>query len=214
MFYQQSIPSYGMTKKSYVKVSLSRIDIPAKVKKSPLKKKKVVQKKVQKVQKRSVVDPSDIDIDDLFGSVKTSKVVTKKKKRIDRKRLAQIAKSIQIPQQNSISSSSIKKDTTTKEAKSASSAQQVNQYLAKIHAIVYDHFFPPQNTQGYKAKVLLIVSALGKMIDFKVLEYSGNEALDSEVKEIKSRLKTVLFPTSPTGTTQRITIILKPEDKE
>jgi protein TonB len=82
---------------------------------------------------------------------------------------------------------------TCEELEQASSGSEVNEYLAKIQAIVYQHFNVPPNTQGQSAKAVIELDALGRMTDFRVLSYSSSEALNKEVDKIKERLKNVVF---------------------
>jgi len=71
--------------------------------------------------------------------------------------------------------------------KNTSSANEVNEYFAKIQALVYEYFEPPQNSQGYSVRAVIELSALGKFIDFRILDYSANIALNEECDKIKDR---------------------------
>ncbi|NPA66573.1 MAG: TonB C-terminal domain-containing protein [Epsilonproteobacteria bacterium] len=215
LFVQNNIQKYGFEKKKYFSVS---IDIKQNIKKTIPKKatkKKTITKK-KKIKKKQVVDPTiseDIAVDDLFDTVWTKKVTPSKKIKRDHKKLAQIEETFsyeKIEKKEPLQQNSQK----TKEESKSSSAEVVNKYLATIHAIVYEHFFPPQNTQGLEVKVVIELSSLGKMLDFRVLNYSTNSLLNQEVDQIKQRLKTVLFPKNPNNTKARVIIILKPQDKE
>lgn len=95
-----------------------------------------------------------------------------------------------------------------KEQKAASTAQEVNEYLAKIQAIVYQYFHVPANTQGHSVKSVIELNALGKMIDFRILNYSQSSALNAEVDKIKERLKNVVFPVNPQNRSSRTVVIL------
>jgi len=46
-------------------------------------------------------------------------------------------------------------------------------------------------------KAVIELSAYGKVLDFRILTYSGNEALNQECDLIKDRLIGVLFPSNP-----------------
>ena len=100
----------------------------------------------------------------------------------------------------------IKKIEITSE--SASTSPDVNEYLAKIQAIVYQYFHVPSNSQGNSVKTVIELNSLGKVIDFRVLTYSANESLNSEVDRIGERLKYVVFPKNPQNKSSRTIIIL------
>ena len=220
LFAKQKQHTYGLTKKNYISISLETL--PQKTQRNHTKKvakKKKVKKKVQ--HKRESVDAvsEDIDVDSLFNNVWTKKIDTKRKKKpkIDAKRIAEIQKSVEISKERASNGFAMKKrveDTHKKSNKAASSAEEVNEYSAKIHAIVYDHFFPPPNTQGHQVKAVIELSPLGKVLDFRILNYSANEALNEEVDSIKERIRSVVFPKNPHNESARVVIILKPEEKE
>ena len=96
--------------------------------------------------------------------------------------------------------------------KSASTANEVNEYLAKIQAIVYQYFYPPDNSQGNSIRAVIKLSSIGKVIDFRILNYSGNDSLNKECDKIKERLISVMFPINPKSKTESYTIILKSEE--
>ena len=216
LFAEKKLHTYGLTKKNYISISLKTIPIKAKSSSH----KKVAMKKTHKksVKKRDKVDPvsENVDVDSLFSNVWTKKVDThiKKKRRVDTKRLAEIEKSISTPDVDEIDSQKSISHSKNKKAKAASSAEEVNEYSAKIHAIVYDHFFPPPNSEGEQVKAVIELSPLGKMLDFRILNYSGSEALNEEVDQIKDRIKNIIFPKNPANENARVMIILKPEAKE
>ena len=90
----------------------------------------------------------------------------------------------------------------------ASSGDEVNEYLAKINALVYQYFHPPENSQGHSVKALIEISAIGKVKDFRILNYSSNENLNIECEKIKSRLMSVVFPRNPQSKSSRTIVIL------
>lgn len=219
MFKKNSTPTYGLEKKNYISISLQTVPTLHATNKSVAKSKHKKKQKPKK-KKRTSVDAvdEDIDVDSLFSNVWTKKVNThvRKKPKLDAKRIAQIEKDIDI--KSEISESGTKKLSSegekNKNEKALLSGEEVNEYLAKIHAIVYKHFFPPANTEGQEVKAVIELSPLGKMLDFRVLNYSVSEALNEEADRIKERLRGVLFPKNPQARSERIVIILKPENKE
>ncbi len=217
LFYSQELKSYGLEKKTYISISLESVPLQY----LPQKEKPLHKKKTKKKSKRKSVDVvnEDIDVDSLFDNVWTKKVDTKRKPRpkVDARRIQEIQKSIAL--EDLIASNGKKREKTSKEGKNqekkaTSSGDEVNQYLAKIHAIVYEYFIPPANTQGYVVRAVIELSPLGKVLDFRINDYSGSEALNEEAKRVKERVKNVMFPKNPENETARIIVILKPEEKE
>lgn len=198
--------SYALHKDNYVSVS---IELP-KVKNSASKSiKKVAVTEVATTKELS----ENVDVNDLFSNVWTKKVRKKKAKPVNSKRLQQIQKKIKTVEKKSVQSLSEQAEKledmhSNSEDMKSSSGSEVNEYFAKIQAIVYQHFIVPPNTEGESAKCVIELNALGKMIDFRILTYSSNEALNEEVDKIKERLRSVIFPVNPNKTSTRTTIIL------
>jgi len=197
MFSSSKIKMYALQKDNYISVS---IDIP---------KKQEIKKSKQKPNIKPIapVETPKINIGNLFSDVYTKKINHKKtkpkkiKKQIN-KRLQEALNRSKISQKKefSVKPNEIKKAT--------SSGSEVNEYLAKIQAIVYQHFSPPQNTQGNSVKCVIELDAFGKMIDFRVLGYSSNDLLNEEVDKVKGRLKGVVFPQNPQHKSSRMVVIL------
>lgn len=223
--------TYGMHKEKFVSISLEDIPKPKVIKtqKKQIKEpeKKIVEQPKPEVKqktkpKRKQVDAisQNVDVDSLFSNVWTKKVnnKTKKKKNKDIKRIQEIDKKLSSIVNNMdkklVGTKQVHKKTHTKAAKAGSTGEEVNKYLAKIHAIVYDHFYPPANSQGNVIKAVIVLSPFGKVIDFRVLNYSASSALNKEADRIFSRLKNVIFPVNPNNEKTRVIIVLKPEQKE
>ncbi|MEA2100787.1 MAG: TonB C-terminal domain-containing protein [Campylobacterota bacterium] len=151
----------------------------------------------------SSVENAQVNIDDLFSDVWTKKITKKKpkKKNIDKQRIKDIQKKIVVKKDKSVKQSinkdKIKNMLESEENKKSSTANEVNEYLAKIQAIVYNHFMPPPNSQGHTVKAVIELSAIGKMLDFRIITYSSNQALNQECDKMKARLLGVLFPVNP-----------------
>jgi len=136
------------------------------------------------------------------------------KNKLNCKRISEIQKQIKLQKNNEVKPLVKTDEQLEKKNKSInaeSSANEVNEYLAKIQAIVYKHFNVPPNTEGNRVKTLITLDPFGKMLDFKVLTYSASKALNNEVDRIKERLKNVVFPMNPSGktTTTIVTLISK-----
>lgn len=198
--------SFGLKKDTYISISL---DTP-----------KIKSYKQKKVQKKAIVQEvstpkKDVDINNLFSDVWTKKIVQKKEKPKEQnsKRLLDIQKKIQTTKENDVESISQKVNNldsvdTKSEADSSSTAEQVNEYLAKIQAIVYQYFKVPVNSAGSSVKTVIELNSLGKVLDFRVLSYSNNEALNREADRMKERLLSVIFPENPEHRSSNTIIIL------
>jgi protein TonB len=195
LFSKQNSKMYALKKDTYVSVSL--VNVPKETKKSNKKIIKPIEKESPAVEEKVV------DIGELFSDVWTKDINLEKKqvKKVNNKRLELIRKKIK-PTKNKTtkktqeSSDTLAKSLADKNIKS-STGDEVNEYLAKIQAIVYKHFYPPSNSEGHTVKAVIELSALGKVIDFRILTYSSNAALNDECNKIRDRLLGVLFPINP-----------------
>jgi len=203
LFSSQEKKSYALTKKNYVSVSIIN---PKKISK--------FSSSVSASQSTSKSVSKDIDVNDLFSDVWTQKIAHKPKtKKVNSKRIQDIAKKIKVSDTNDVNSLSekIKKIDESKDnqdKKSVSAASEVNEYLAKIQSIVYQYFNVPPNTEGYSVKTIIELDSLGRLIDFRVLNYSANVALNDEVDKIKDRLKNVVFPKNPHNSSSKTIVVL------
>ena len=198
LFSSNKINSFALQKDNYISVSLD-ISLPE-IKKYT---KKSVKSKI-KIDNAVAMPDQEVDVENLFDSVWTKNINTKKrkKKKTDNKRLQEIQKRVKTIKDNSVKDISkivenIDKISSESENSSASTSNEVNEYLAKIQAIVYKHFYPPSNSEGHTVKAVIELSALGKVIDFRILTYSSNAALNDECNKIRERLLGVLFPINP-----------------
>ena len=200
--------NFAIKKDNYISVSI----VTPKVVSNSVK--KSVQKKI-KQESVTPVKTKEINIDNLFSDVwtKSIKKTEKTVKKINTRRLQEIQKKISKSDKNIVESISQKvknidaPKVDTKSSKT-STASEVNEYLAKIQALVYEYFYPPQNSQGNSVKAVIELSAIGKVYDFRILRYSSNSELNSECDKIKERLSTVVFPKNPDNTSGTYIIIL------
>ncbi len=190
------IKNYALHKNNFVSISLENI-----VTKSVAKKKSRI-KKVHPLVKPVDIPSENIDVNNLFSDVWTKKISKKKPKPQDIKRLAQLSQQVPLSQKNEHLTKE-KEDVPT-----SSNAQEVNEYFAKIQAIVYEHFNVPPNSQGNSVKVVIELSSIGKLIDFRILNYSANDALNEEARRIKKRLLHVVFPIHPENKSTKTIVIL------
>ena len=200
--------NFAIKKDNYISVSI----VTPKVVSSGAK--KSVQKKIKQ---ENVTPPKtkEINIDNLFSDVWTKSIKTteKKVKKTNNRRLQEIQKKITKSDKNIVESISQKVKHTNApkvndKSSKTSTATEVNEYLAKIQALVYEHFYPPQNSQGNSVKAVIELSAIGKVYDFRILRYSSNTELNSESDKIKDRLTSVVFPKNPDNSSGTYIIIL------
>ncbi len=214
MFSSKPASIFALQKDKFISVS---IEIPV----EKTKEKRVTKSKQQVVDAVDIpVEDSEIDIDDLFSDVWTQKIKKNqpKPKTINKRRIQEIQKKIAIKKDNKVQTISDKMvEISNSELKnnmqdSASTANEVNEYLAKIQALVYKYFHPPQNSQGHSVKAVINLSSIGKVLDFRILNYSANSGLNDECDKIKVRLMSVIFPINPQNKSGNYIIILKSEE--
>ncbi|MDY0117281.1 MAG: TonB C-terminal domain-containing protein [Sulfurimonadaceae bacterium] len=171
-------------------------------------------------EKSEVANVQELNIDDMFSSVWTKdiKKEIQKEKKPDTKRNQEIAKRIKTidtdtakPLAKKVEEISLDKGKDTKNEET-SSGNEVNEYQATIQALVYKHFQPPVNSSGHVVEAVIELSAVGKMIDFRIISKSSHQLLNEECDKIKNRLQSVLFPKSPKNKTERYVIKLIPEE--
>lgn len=158
------------------------------------------------------------DVSSLFSSVWTKpvdKISDKQAKTIDNNELLRLTKKIQTSTKNNVESLKEKVE-NTKFSKAdvqvtsdeSSSGQEVNEFLAKIQGEIYNNFFPPPNTAGQTAKILIRLSADGSVLDFRILSYSGDDIFNAEVDRLKNRVMMLRFPENPENKTGNYIISL------
>ncbi len=188
--------AFALVKDKYISISLDIVPVPTKKVKKTLT--------IPKEEPQSVEEVKEVDIGDLFSDVWTKDITKKKKKKkkVDNKRLELIQKKIKTSANKDVKPVSelvINNDAKVVDTqdKKSSSGDEVNEYLAKIQAIIYKYFEPPANSGGNTVKVVIELSSIGQVLDFRILSYSSNQALNQECDKIKDRLIGVLFPINP-----------------
>ncbi|ADN08829.1 TonB C-terminal domain-containing protein [Sulfurimonas autotrophica] len=201
MFNVSKTKKYGYKKENYISVSIkmtsSKHSAKKKTSKAPLPNKKAVK---------------NVDINNLFSDVWTKKINNSVKKPENKRRIEQIQKKISTTKQNNVESVTQKlnalQTSHSSTQKATSAANEVNEYLAKIQDIVYQHFNVPQNSEGNSVKTVIELDPFGKLIDFRILSYSNNEALNQEADMMKERLKNIVFPVNPKNRSSKTIVIL------
>ena len=192
MISSDKVKYFALKKDNFISVSVDISSANKSVKRS------AVQKNVAPEEKK------ELNIDNLFNSVWTQSIKPTKEvvKKVDNKRLLEIQKKIDTSDDKKVDSiseklKSIDRSKPDDQDSKASTATEVNEYLAKIQALVYEYFFPPQNSQGNSVEAVIELSAIGKVNDFRILRYSANSELNSECDKIRDRLLRVVFPEHP-----------------
>ena len=170
----------------------------------------------------STPEPVNTDVSSLFDDVWTQSAdtkVEKKVEKVDTKRLAAIEKRIKTKEtkktqkaSDTIKTLQLVKPSIEVVGASASTAPEVNKYLAKIHAQVKAKFYPPASTAGNSAKVRVKIDANGHVVSYRVIVYSGSSIFNEEVDRLKSRLNRMTFPKNPDGKSISLEIILTVEE--
>jgi len=65
-----------------------------------------------------------------------------------------------------------------------------------------------QNTQGQSVKTVIELDPFGKVLDFRVLQYSQSSVLNEEVDKMKERLLHVVFPLNPQHQNSTTVVVL------
>jgi len=212
LFSDSKVKSYGLKKDKYISISMDMTMSNA--------------NKLSNIMKDITIPDQaeeNINIDDLFSDVSTKEISKQKveQRKIDSKRYNEIARKVKTSKIKDVESITEKikslkstKSTDISDNNSAeSSADEVNEYLAKIQAIIYNHFNPPQNTQGKFAEVVIELSAIGQLVDFRIIKPSDSVSFNEELKKIKRRLQGVVFPKNPHNKNFWRTVTIK-SDKE
>ena len=193
VFKQSTLKLYALHKDTYISISIRPNKQSTKSSKKNLTKSVVHENK-----KAEPVINKNIDIGDIFSDVWTQKITKHKvKKKVNNKRVLEIGKRLKI--KDSIKKQSIleEQNKQLKENYAKSTANEVNEYYAKIQALVYSHFNPPPNSQGNIVTAYIELDPFGKVLEFKILTYSSNKALNDECDKIRKRLINVIFPVNP-----------------
>lgn len=225
--HKNSIDTFAMQEDNYISVSLDMDVITpsknsAKPDPKPTPKEEVLPEPEPQVEEiESTPDPVNTDVSSLFDDVWTQSADTKVDQKEDKeesKRLAAIEKRIKTKETKKVQKASdtiktleLVKPSIEVVGSSASTAPEVNKYLAKIHALVKSKFFPPASTEGESAKVRVELDASGHLTRYKVLVYSGSNIFNEEADRLEKRLQRMSFPENPEGKSISLDIILTVE---
>jgi outer membrane biosynthesis protein TonB len=169
---------------------------------------------VEKTPQKTEPKVEEVAISDLFSTVKPSNSPQKIKE--DRKQLSELNALEEKVLTSKRDSKLFEKAKTLDLAKAGvkvvaaaeSSGPVVNEYNAKIQGIIYTHFHPASGTEGFTARVRIVLSSDGKLASFRVISYSRSAVFNAEVDWLKERLNQVAFPSYPNGNEAIFEIIL------
>lgn len=217
LFNVQKMKRYALKKDTFISISINSIDktkkksikeVKVPSKKKVLKKESahIVHKKVKQVIDKPVINE---DIGSLFSQVATKNIVHKrreqKRRSIDKRVFEVVKKDLHPLEANKVDDSLSKRVEELKLRSSkvalvnqkASTALDINEFLAKLQAFVYDRFYPPVNSSGSSAIVRIWIGTDSKMSRFVIVAPSNNDYFDDEIKSLKQRLQSVRFPNNP-----------------
>jgi len=93
-----------------------------------------------------------------------------------------------------------------------SSGPMVNEYYAKVQGIIYSNFHPASGTEGFSARVRIVLTSDGKLESYHIISSSGSAVFNAEVDWLRERLRQVALPQNPTGDEAVFEIILTAKD--
>lgn len=175
---------------------------------------KMPQKTPEKSPQKNEVKSKEVAVSDLFSTVKTNNPPQKIKE--DKKQLSELnalEEKVLASKRDSklfekAKSLDLAKAGVKVVAAAGSSGPVVNEYNGKIQGIVYAHFHPSSGTEGFSARVRIVLSPDGKLLSYRVISYSGSSAFNAEVDWLKERLAHVSLPSHPNGDEAVFEIIL------
>ncbi|MDD5158421.1 MAG: TonB C-terminal domain-containing protein [Sulfuricurvum sp.] len=201
------IEQFAMVQSDVINVSIALSEIKAteqidpEPKVEPLKADPVPDTATQPVEQPEKVP----EISDLFAQVKPQKIpkkpleVTKQNEQLNALE-KELLKHKETPRfSDKVSKVELAKPSVKMVIQGGSTGPLVNEYHAKIQALVYANFHPPAGTAGEAARVRMNISASGKLIGYKVISYSGNGTFNGEVDWLSDRLNALRFPEHPEG---------------
>lgn len=213
------IEQFAMTQSEFVSVAIDISEAPARTETLAEKAKPAVEPVEEKPAPLEAKKAETVpEISDLFSQVKPQNEPKKKsddpKKRED---FTALEKEIMAPTEKQRFTDKVKSVVLSQPGmkmtvQGGSTGPVVNKYHAKIQGLIHANFHPPAGSAGQKARVLIKISAAGKLISYKVIAYSAHAELNSEVDWLKERLDTVVFPNHPEGRDTELDIILTPEE--
>ncbi len=210
--------SYASVKSDVISVSLdsSQVAIESKPQNKPAEELPQIKPETEKNSKSAEVKKSQPEITDLFSSVKV--IQTPKESKSNSKELSELSaleeKVLSTKRTSQLFEKAKNFDLTKPGVKvvSASTGPEIDAYKAKIQGIIYSQFHPGAGTQGFSARVRIVITRDGKLGSYHVISYSGSGVFNAEVDWLKERLRQVALPKNPKGDEAIFEIILTAKD--
>lgn len=209
--------SYASLKSDVISVSLdSEAAIENKPQNENTEEQPLIKPEIEKNSKNVEVKKSQPEITDLFSSVKV--IQTPKESKSTPKELAELSaleeKILSTKRTSQLFEKAKSFDLTKPGVKvvSASTGPEIDAYKAKIQGIIYSQFHPGAGTQGFSARVRIVITRDGKLASYHVISYSGSGVFNAEVDWLKERLRQVALPKNPKGDEAIFEIILTAKD--
>ncbi|MDD2950286.1 MAG: TonB C-terminal domain-containing protein [Sulfuricurvum sp.] len=206
LIFSPKAEQFAMTKSEFISVSLAVTNTKSEDHSEPTPQVKVQKTEPEREPEKPIAQPEKTpDISDLFAQVKPQKTI--KKPLEDSKQNEQLNKLEKellthkdTPRfSDKVNKVELAKPSVKMVVQGGSSGPIVNEYHAKIQALVYTNFHPPAGSAGAVARVRMNISGSGKLISYRVLSYSGNSSFNSEVDWLRDRLSAIRFPDHPEG---------------
>ena len=209
--------SYASLKSDVISVSLdSEAAIENKPQNENTEEQPLIKPEIEKNSKNVEVKKSQPEITDLFSSVKV--IQTPKESKSTPKELAELSaleeKILSTKRTSQLFEKAKSFDLTKPGVKvvSASTGPEIDAYKAKIQGIIYSQFHPGAGTQGFSARVRIVITRDGKLGSYRVISYSGSGVFNAEVDWLKERLRQVALPKNPKDDEAIFEIILTAKD--
>ena len=206
LIFSPKVEQFAMTKSEFISVSLAVNNIKSTEHSEP-----TPQAEAQKIEpapepEKPVAQPEKTpEISDLFAQVKPQKIPKKPvEDSKQNEQLNKLEKELLTHKDtpnftDKVNKVELVKPSVKMVVQGGSSGPLVNEYHAKIQALVYTNFHPPAGTAGEMARVRMSISSSGRLLGYKVISYSGNVTFNGEVDWLKERLNSIHFPEHPEG---------------
>ncbi len=208
--------SYASLQSDVISISLDSSVVDSKPQNQPSKEALPTQPVIEKASKAKEEKKVQPEITDLFSSVKVTH--PPKESKSSAKELSELNALEEKVLSTKRSSQLFEKVKSLDLAKvgvkvvSASSGPMVNEYYAKVQGIIYSNFHPASGTEGFSARVRIVLTSDGKLESYRVVSASGSAVFNAEVDWLKERLRQVALPKNPTGDEAIFEIILTAKD--
>lgn len=212
------IEQFALTQSQYVSVSIDISPHKPSPKPVPVAEPQTPDSKptpVEEVKQQAVESQNVPDISDLFSRVKPQKTVKKENDSAQKlEALTAFERQMSVRAQSTprlaekVKNTALVTPSVKIVASGGSSGPLVNEYHAKIQALIYANYYPPSGSQGQSARVKIYIDASGKLSAYRVIVYSGNDPFNREVDGLSDRLRGVVFPPHPEGKNTVLEIIL------